>query len=416
VSHDEVRLDDADGSYASVTADGVLATIQPAQYETFQPPAAGQWFTDPAFGTRIKRLTDEQNVYGWNGERAMFSPDDQYFVIALNQPNRLVLFDGRTGAFLRDLSLSLPDYSIVRWWYDEVNDKQMLAYASGTQLVAFNVDNEAEGSVVLHDFGEQIGDSNGRLCNGDGNDFDDAGDWLLINAGDKMFPFNLRTLTKGVEKVMVASDWDYCTMSPSGDYIVGVGQVGSAVTDKGVFIWNRDWSGQRRLSPTGTHIDLGYLNGKEECLIARINKTNDGMDWWNTHNVSGESMLAVRLSDGEIFEMFRSTRWFSPIISAVRGSNSRHTYLAIPEHTLDPAIEWHRYFGELVQVSLDAESGFAVRRFAHHRCRQSVNGSHWTDQPEAWINHTGDRLFFRSNMDNYIEAGKHDLYMIELED
>jgi hypothetical protein len=226
----------------------------------------------------------------------------------------------------------------------------------------------------------------------------------------------LRTLTKGVEKVMVASDWDYCTMSPSGDYIVGVGQVGSAVTDKGVFIWNRDWSGQRRLSPTGTHIDLGYLNGKEECLIARINKTNDGMDWWNTHNVSGESMLAVRLSDGEIFEMLRSTRWFSPIISAVRGSNSRHTYLAIPEHTLDPAIEWHRYFGELVQVSLDAESGFAVRRFAHHRCRQSVNGSHWTDQPEAWINHTGDRLFFRSNMDNYIEAGKHDLYMIELED
>jgi hypothetical protein len=41
-------------------------------------------------------------------------------------------------------------------------------------------------------------------------------------------------------------------------------------------------------------------------------------------------------------------------------------------------------------------------------------GKSFANQPEAWINHADDRLFFRSNMGNYTANGKHDLYMIEL--
>ena len=45
------------------------------------------------------------------------------------------------------------------------------------------------------------------------------------------------------------------------------------------------------------------------------------------------------------------------------------------------------------------ENSLEVRRLLHHRCRLSEDEPHiFGDQPEMWINHAGDRLFFRSNM------------------
>jgi hypothetical protein len=366
--------------------DGVSATVPPPQYETFQPPTAGEWFTDPLFNTPIKRLTDEQNIYGWNGERAMFSADDQYFVIAVNNPPKtLRLFDGRTGDMIRDLSLSLADTSIVRWCYDP----QMLVYAEGNKLKSYNVITDLE--TILAEFPEPIGDSTGRLCGGDGNDFDDAGEWLLLNMGDRMFAYNVRTGETGPEKDTSGFDVDYFTMSPSGQYIVGN-------STGGKFLWNRDWTNERQLLAKNRHMDMGYLNGTDECLVSRVD---------------GGSFLAVRFSDGVQFEILRTDRWFSPMISAVGGSNRQHVYLAMRSHGLDPSVEWYRYFGELVQVPLVTGSA-QVRRLAHHRCRVPEGGNSFANQPEAWINHAGDRLFFRSNMDNYTADGKHDLYMIEI--
>jgi hypothetical protein len=59
-------------------------TIPPPDYWTFEPPAVGESYNDPVFSTSIKRLTDSQRVFGFNGERAMFSADDQYFVVAVD--------------------------------------------------------------------------------------------------------------------------------------------------------------------------------------------------------------------------------------------------------------------------------------------------------------------------------------------
>ena len=117
-------------------------TLLPPQYVSFKPPAADEWFTDPSFGTQIKRLTDTQGVFGFNGERSMFSSDDQYFVVAVDLPNpkRLHLFDGRTGDLIRILPDFVSDRTTVRWWYDEVNEKQLLVYAEENRLMGFNVE------------------------------------------------------------------------------------------------------------------------------------------------------------------------------------------------------------------------------------------------------------------------------------
>jgi len=363
------------------------ATIIPPQYESFKPPSAGQWFTDPVFGTRIKRLTDDQNIYGWNGERAMFSKDDKYFLIAVNSPHRLRLFDGRTGDMIRDLPLTISDTSIMRWSYDP----QMLVYASGSRLIGYNV--ATNKKTTLKVFSQQIGDSRGRLCGGDGNDFDDAGEWLLLNMGTQMFAYNIRNGETGPQKDLSGFDVDYCTISPSGNYII-------ATTSQAKYVWNRDWTNERRLLDKNRHMDMGYLDGSEECVISRV---------------GAAIMYAVRFSDGKKFEVLSSDRWFSPMLSAVGGSNKKFVYLAMRAHELDPKQEWYRYFGELVQVPLTKEAS-PIRRLAHHRTRIAVNGTSFADQPELWINHAGDRLFFRSNMDNYVQKGRHDLYMIKLDE
>ena len=379
-----------------------LATIIPPNYETFKPPVAGEWFTDPVFGTQIKRLTDEQNILGWNGERAMFSADDKYFVIAVNSPFKLRLFDGKTGDFIRDLPVSSKDNSEFRWSYDP----EMLVYPKKNKLMGYNIVTDEE--YILVEFSEDLGNNKGRLCGGDGNDFDDNGELLLLNFGKRMFAYNLRTGERGPEKDM--TDYgkiDYCTVSPSGKYIVGTG-------DNGILLWNLDWTNERQLLPNNSHMDFGYLNGTEECLVSRIPGSGDGPLWWTEHGVDGNSFLTVRLSDGEISELLRSDRWFSPMYSAVRGSNKKYVCLAIPSHELNPAAEWYRYFGELVLVPLVGEQSEPIR-LAHHRCRTPEGGSSFSNQPEAWINHAGDRLFFRSNMGNFSEEAKHDLYMIDLD-
>lgn len=379
------------------------AIIIPPNYEGFKPPAAGEWFTDPAFGTPIKRLTDEQNILGWNSERAMFSADDKYFAIAKSNPYKLGLFDGRTGDFIKDLPVSWKDNSEFRWSYDP----QMLVYPKGNRLMAYNVETDEE--TILKEFPETLGKgTKNRLCGGDGNDFDDSGEWLLLNMGDIMFAYNIRTGEEGPKKDMSAYDWNYCTLSASGNYIL-------ANAESGQYLFTRDWESERRILPNNSHLDFGYLNGTEECLVSRIPEWNDGKLWWFEHGVGNGSFLAARLSDGKIFELLRTTKWFSPMVSGVAGSNKQYVCLAMRGHKLNPTEEWHPYFGELILIPLKTGEVKPIR-LAHHRCRDVEGGIDFWNQPEQWINHAGDRLFFRSNMDNFLnEDAKHDLYMIELD-
>ncbi|WP_445737730.1 T9SS type A sorting domain-containing protein [Mariniflexile sp.] len=396
------------------TSAGVLGqTIKPSDYWTFKPPAVGESYNDPVFNTSIKRLTDSQGVFGFNGERAMFSTDDKYFVVAVDRPSlprkRLHLFDGRTGDLIRILPNFVSDRTIVRWGYDP----EVLVYAEGNNLKGFNVVTDV--ITTLATFSEAIGDATGMLCGGDGNDFDDAGEWLLLNKGPQdanglpgeMFAYNIRTGETGPVKDMSSYLIDYCTISPSGQYIVGT-SFDPAATTPGLgkkWIWNRDWTNEREITESdGTrignaHMDLAYLDGTDECLVTKLS----GGVW------------AIRFSDLNQFNVLSASGLGIIMYSAVGGSNRNHIYLAVESKGLDPDVAWSPYLGELVQVPLVTTGPGEISRLAHHRARTHDGSFHqFVDQPEPWINHAGDRLFFRSNMDNYTELGKNDLYMIEL--
>ena len=146
-------------------------------------------------------------------------------------------------------------------------------------------------------------------------------------------------------------------------------------------------------------MDLAYLDATDECLVTKLS----GGIW------------AIRFSDLEHFKILDASGLGIIMYSAVGGSSRNHIYLAVESKGLDSNVEWGPYFGELLQVPLVTTGTGTVRRLAHHRARTNNGDFHsFADQPEPWVNHAGDRLFFSSNMDNYTEPGKNDLYMMEL--
>ena len=376
--------------------------VWPPDYETFRPPAAGQTYLDPTFGTEIKVITDAHGIVGWNGERSMFSQDDRFFAVGMKPyagaGMRLRIYDGRTGAFYKDVWIS--NWSEARWCYDP----EVLVYPTGRELRGHNVVTGADWRIKQ--FESDIG-----TCGGDGNDFDDSGEWLLLGlssvTGQRMFAYNVRTGERGPEFSVPSTERvDYATISPSGNYIV--------VLQSGFQLYTRNGVWVRELCPAGGHMDLGYLNGTQECLVAKIGSGNDS--WKAQWGLNTRERYAAVFETGQVVKLTLAGTIYAQY-SAVGGSNRRYLYAAMECDGDTPGNGWERYAGEIIEIPLDGSR--KVRRLLHHRARPHNTEPHtWEDQPEPWINHAGDRLFFRSNM--CMEQGANgqtygnDLYFVKI--
>ncbi len=393
-------------------------TLIPPEYETFIPPPIGQTYQDPVFGTEIMTITDNHGVVGFNGERANFSPDDKYFFTGIKPKpgaaSEVWLFNGRTGQFVK--SIPIEQFDNARWSYDP----ETLVYVKGNQIRGYNIKTDQESVIV--EFPEPLGDSRGRVCGGDGHDFDDNGEWILLNHGARcarMFAYNIRTGEKGPEMTFPRekADIDYATITPSGKYILVVFRRGPHMQKGGyggLYLFDRQWNLVRQLSPSPGHVDMGYFNGTQECIVAKIGSAQ--AEWRDRWGLGVRDRYAVICSSGEVVKLLDRGTIYGQV-SAVRGSNRRYAYWALETDNFDPAERWDKYKGEIVEIPLDGS--LEVRRLLHHRCRLSEDVPHlFGDQPEMWINHAGDRLFFRSNM--FMKEGTngqrygHDLFFVKI--
>jgi hypothetical protein len=400
----------ADGQTDPLVNQYCSAELRPPQYATFQPPPAGESFLDPVFGAEVHVLTDQHNIVEFNGERAHFSQDDNYFYVGVtpdrNRKNEVWLYDGRSGAQIK--KIPIEPYDRVRWAYDP----KTLVYFVGKQIRGYHVETDAD--TLIHEFDEPV-----ELCGGDGNDFDDKGEWILLNYGahcTRMFAFNIRTGETGREFDCPErkADIDYATITPSGQYVVVLCRLRGSSPYSGIGLYDRDGVFLRQLAPFHGHAEFGYLNGTEECVFLEVGK--DCSDWRQRWGLNPWDMLAVSLATGEVTKLLDQVGAYGQF-AAIGGVNRRYVYAALESHNRQPDGKWNKHTGEIVEVPLDGS--LRVRRLLHHRCRPSVNKSHtFLDQPEVWVNHAGDRLFFRSNM--FLAPGSagqkygHDLFMIKI--
>jgi hypothetical protein len=258
-----------------------------------------------------------------------------------------------------------------------------------------------------------------ELCGGDGNDFDDKGEWILLNFGarcTRMFAFNIRTgeIGRQFDCPDEKADIDYATITPSGQYVVILGRLIGPSPYSGTGLYDRNGVFLRQLAPFHGHAEFGYLNGTEECVVLKVGK--GFADWRDRWGLKPRDRFAVSFATGAVTKLLDQGTIYGQT-AAVGGVNRQYVYLALESDNEQPDGKWGKYAGEIVEVPLDGS--LRVRRLLHHRCRPSVDEPHtFADQPELWINHAGDRLFFRSNM--FLAPGStgqkygHDLFMVKI--
>ena len=388
------------GARASLTD---AASHPPPAYYTFAPPARGQSYADPVFGTSIERLSDatasSDDASGGNlvwvmneySTMAAFNQDDSKFI--LQHDSYFGLYDGPTGQYLGDLPFAVNAGSEPRW---SRTVPTLLYYIGGNQLASYDVASHV--TTVLHTFGEYAAISgNGESdISGDGDHF--------VFAGDQRYVFTYRISTGTKSPVYDAGGvrFDALYITPQNNVLITWYGVGAA-RQQGIEMFDGNMVFLRQVTDTEGHMHLTRDTDGSEVLV-----------WTNSadpHPICNNGVVKVNLASGQQTCLL-SLDWSLAVhITCPDGNGSCYVDTEAPADP-NPAAAWPAYTDELLQVKLD---GSGTARLAHHRSRP-LNGYNW--EPKLTVSRDGSALLFASNYGLQATAGKpadySDAYLIRL--
>jgi hypothetical protein len=379
------------------------ASHPPPAYYTFTPPARGQSYVDPVFGTSIQRLSDAtaspDNASGGNlvwvmneySTMAAFNQDDSRLI--LQHDSYYGLYDGPTGQYLSDLPFAVNAGSQPRW---SRTVPTLLYYISGNQLASYDVASHV--TTVLHTFGEYAAISgNGESdISGDGDHFVFAGDQRYV------FTYRISTGTKGPVYDTGGASFDALYITPQNNVLISWYGVGTA-RQQGIELFDGNMVFQRQVTDTEGHMHLTRDTDGSEVLV-----------WTNSadpHPICDNGVVKVNLASGEQTCLL-SLDWSLAVhITCPDGNGSCYVDTEAPADP-NPAAAWPAYTDELLQVKLD---GSGTARLAHHRSRP-LNTYNW--EPRLTVSRDGSALLFSSDYGLQAIAGKPidyaDAYLIRL--
>jgi len=421
---------------------GVISddVIKPPDLHTFNPPAgAGSFYIDPAFGTKVIRVTDNTHFgtfvlggYLGNSEICYFNKDGSYFIAEENETEsgtRAVatfLYNGNTGDRVRMLALSntyIRPYW-VRWALADRYKKngQYITFDPNTHLYKYHDNelrlydiNDLDNYVVLHKFTEynEIGPAGGE-----GDLSGDGRFWVLDGDGKEMFAydliddikypvstFDLGSLGSKGGNVGV----DYATISPSGQYIVVSWGTDPGIDRRyaGIELYDKNWNFIRQLHPSIIHWAMGYDAFGDEVIYTVV--THDFPEFFAPCGGKAGDLVSVRMSDGHQILLKEVPIWAHLEISSSNYLTSgEYIYVGYHRRSEDVDKLWSPYWDEIIEVPTDGSQ--AVRRFLHHYSHYVDGKSMKYYQPDPMINRQGTKLIYRSTYNNDIG----DLYMFDV--
>ena len=374
----------------------------PTNYNGFVPPAPGQSWADPVFGTQIERLSNavvtpnnaDGGMLTWvmseYATMSAFNKDRSLFI--LQHDSYFGLYDG-AGSYLHDLPWAVHASSEPRWSRADAN---VLYFVNGNQLKKHDVASGA--TTVVRTFGEyQRISGHGESDIGFSND-----ELALAGDGRYVFVYTIGTNTKGPVLDTSGHSFDSLYLTADGNVLVSYYQGGSSRWN-GIELYNRNMVFQRQVARAGGHMDVTRDTNGDEVLV-----------WINAADpapVCGNGVVKVRLANGNQ-TCLKSLDWSLAVhISCPDASGWCFVGTYAPGEP-DPGIGWPAYTNELLQVKLD---GSEVRRLAHHRSRRR-NGYNYT--PRATVSRDGARLVFSSNFNLQTIQGRpaeySDAYLIAI--
>jgi len=369
----------------------------PPDYDTFVPPGAGASYTDPVFGTSVKRLSDAMKMTDNATRGGLTSVSTEYSTASpFNSDNsRLILqhnsyfglYDGN-GAYLRDLPFAVNTSTEPRW---SRTDPNVLFYVSGNSLMALDVASGA--SSLVHAFSEY------GVISGQGeSDISRDGDHFVF-AGDKryVFVYEISTRTKGPVLDTAGHAFNNLYIAPTNSVAVGWIATGTG-RFTGVELFDRNMGFQRQLTHAIGHMHLTRDTNGDDTLV--WTNSNDPLPLANCQN----GIVKVRLADAQQSCLLQLDWSLAVRVTAPDGNGWAFVETYAPSNPFPYSSSWAPDTNEILQVKLD---GTETRRLVHHRSRPFDS---YVYQPRATVSRDGSKLVFTSNQDLQAILGYPSLY------
>ncbi len=414
-------------------------SIAPDLHTFNRPSGAGSSYIDPAFGTRITRITDNTQFgtfvlggYLGNSEICYFNKNGSYFIAEENETEsgtRAVatfLYDGQTGERIRMLALSntyIRPYW-VRWALADRYKKngRYISFDPNTHFYKYHDNelrlydiNDLDNYIVLHKFTEynEIGPAGGE-----GDLSGDGRFWVLDGDGKELFAYDLIDDVKYPASTFDLGSLgskggnvgvDYAAISPSGNYIVVSWGTDPGINRRyaGIELYDKNWNFIRQLHPSIIHWAMGIDAFGDEVIYTVV--THDFPEFFAPCGGKAGDLVSVRMSDGHQILLKDIPIWAHlEIASSNYLTSGEYIYVGYHRRSEDVDKLWSPFWDEIIEVPTDGSR--EVRRFLHHYSHYVEGKSMKYYQPDPMINRQGTKLIYRSTYN----TGIGDLYMFDV--
>ena len=385
----------------SISAGGIFAQTSiypPPNYNTFLPPAVLGSYSDPVFGTTIKRISNALGTLNADAGGNLTWITDEYSTMPpFNSNNSRIilvhqsyfgLYDG-SGTFIGNLPMEINASSEPRWSRSDAN---VLYYHSGNRLKSYNISTTATTTLRIFSDYASISARGESDISYDGNHFVLAGDNRYI------FVYTISTDTKGpVFDTNVGGAWDAVYISPDNNVLISWMTAGT-VRYRGEELFDQNMNFLRQIADAGGHKHMTRDTDGSEVLI--WNNSNDPTPIPNCQN----GIVKIKLADATQTCLLQLDFSLAVHISAADNAGYAWVETYAPGNPDPSTSAWKPYTNEIVQVKLD---GTEVRRLLHHRSRPLDSYNY---QPRVSVSRDGSRFVYNSNYDLQMILGNPTLY------
>ncbi len=360
-------------------------TYPPPSYFSFVPPILGGSYTDPVFGTTVKRISNAPGTFNSAAgsgnltfiinEYSTMSPfnSDNSRLLLLHQ-SYFALYDGQ-GNFIKDLPFQVHASSEPRW---SRQDPNVIYFINGNQLKQYNA--ASDSIFVIRTFSQYSrisGKGESDICF-DGDHF------VLVGDNREIFVYEISSNRMGpVLNTSGLGGFDQVYITPNDNVLVGWLATGAG-RFRGVEMYDRNMNFLRQVARAGGHMDVTRdVNGDEVLLV--VNAADPDPD-------CGENtVVKISLSDGRQTCVISFDWSLAVHVSAPDNSEWAFISTYAPNDPSPYTGGWKQHTNEILQVKMD---GSEVRRLAHHRSRP-FNGYNYT--PRVSVSRDGTKLVYSSN-------------------
>ncbi len=375
---------------AQITSTGI--ELAPS-YDTFVPPTVGGSYSDPVFGSSIKRVSNAlatpnassggyltwiENEYS---TASAFNNDNSKFVLV--HESYFALYDGTTGLYLNSLPFEINASSEPRW---SRKDLVTLYYHAGNQLKSYNI--STGGINVIHTFTEYSSISG----NGEMDISIDGDHFVFVGDSYNVFVYQISTDTKYNVFNTNGVNFDSVYITPNNEVILSWYPTGTT-RGTGQELFDINMNFLRQVGHADGHKHLTVDTNGQEVLI--WTNSNDPQPIANCNN----GIVKIELSNAAQTCLAQLDWSLAVHITAPDGDGYVFVDTEAPSNPESGSSGWKPYTNEILQIKLD---GSSVIRLAHHRSRGDGNYN-W--EPKIDVSRDGSRILYASNCDMQVIDG-----------